>query len=76
VSYEVLFVAAPDTFHPSPTLPYLREAFGTLPEVRMPDLYARDPRASAHDSVRARQVLGWSPPTTWPELVARVTAAP
>jgi nucleoside-diphosphate-sugar epimerase len=74
VACEVLFVAAPDTFHPSPTLPYLREAFGALPEVRRPDVYARDPRASAHDSSRAREVLGWSPATTWPELVARAAA--
>jgi nucleoside-diphosphate-sugar epimerase len=75
VSCEVLFVAAADTFQPSPTLAYLREAFGALPEVRKPDVYARDPRASAHDSSRARELLGWSPSTTWPDLVARATAA-
>jgi nucleoside-diphosphate-sugar epimerase len=73
VSYEVLFVTAADTFHPSPTLPYLREAFGRLPEVRKPDVYARDPRASAHDGSRAREVLGWSPSTTWPDLVRATT---
>jgi UDP-glucose 4-epimerase len=76
VSYDVMFVTAADTFEPSPTLPYLREAFGGLPEVRKPDLYARNPRASAHDSSRAREVLGWSASTTWPDLVARATAAP
>ena len=76
VSCEVLFVTAADTFEPSPTLPYLREAFGGLPEVRKPDLYARNPRASVHDSSRAREVLGWSASTTWPDLVARATAAP
>jgi nucleoside-diphosphate-sugar epimerase len=75
VAYEVLYVTAADTFHPSPTLPYLREAFGGLPEVRRPDVYARDPRASAHDSSRAREVLGWRPATTWPDLVARETVA-
>jgi UDP-glucose 4-epimerase len=75
-SHEVFFVAAADTFHPTPTLPYLQEVYGALPEIRKPEIYGRDPRASAHDSSRAREVLGWSPSTTWPELAARATIAP
>jgi nucleoside-diphosphate-sugar epimerase len=68
-SGEVCFVAAADTFHPTPILPYLQEVFGALPELRKPEVYAQEPRASAHDCARARQVLGWTPSTTWRELV-------
>jgi nucleoside-diphosphate-sugar epimerase len=67
-SCEILFVTADDTFQPTPTLPYLEKVFGALPEVRRPDVYARNPHASAHDSGRAREVLGWSPSTTWRAL--------
>lgn len=67
-SGEVCFVAAADTLHPTPTLPYLEEVFGTRPEIRKPEIYARDPRASAHDCSRARDVLGWSPTKTWGQL--------
>ena len=74
-SYEVVFVTAADTFHPTPTLPHLREAYGSLPEIRKPEVYERDPRASAHDIARAREVLGWRPTTTWAQ-VASGGAAP
>jgi UDP-glucose 4-epimerase len=74
-SYEVMFIAAADTFHPAPTLPYLAEVYGTLPPVRKPEIYDRSPRASAHDISRAREVLGWSPSTTWAQVAARGTAA-
>jgi nucleoside-diphosphate-sugar epimerase len=62
---EVCFIAAADTFQPTPTLPYLEKVFGGLPEIRKPEVYARNPYASAHDSARAREVLGWTPSTTW-----------
>jgi nucleoside-diphosphate-sugar epimerase len=69
-SGEVCFITAADTFIPTPTLPYLQGVFGALPEVRRPELYARNPRASAHDSSRARDVLGWSPEKSWADLAA------
>jgi hypothetical protein len=69
-SCEVCFITAADTFNPTPTLPYLQGVFGALPEVRRPELYARNPRASAHDSSRARDVLGWSPEKSWADLAA------
>jgi nucleoside-diphosphate-sugar epimerase len=62
---EAFFITAADTFEPTPTLPYLQGVFGALPEIRKPEVYARDPRASAHDCARAREILGWSPSTTW-----------
>jgi nucleoside-diphosphate-sugar epimerase len=64
-SGEVCFIAAADTFQPTPTLPYLEKVFGALPEIRRPEVYARNPRASAHDCARARDVLDWTPSTAW-----------
>ena len=72
--YEVFFVVAADTFHPTPTLPYLEHAYGSLPEIRKPEIYAGNPRASAHDITRARELLGWRPTTTWPQVAARGAA--
>ncbi|HYB42465.1 MAG TPA: NAD(P)-dependent oxidoreductase [Candidatus Methylomirabilis sp.] len=66
----VFFVTAAETFEPGPTLPYLEGLYGALPEVRKPEVYARNPRASAFDISAAREILGWSPSVGWAELSA------
>ncbi len=65
---ETLFVTAADTFTDEPTLDHLRKTYGTLPPIRRPELYERNPRASVLDNTRARRVLGWEPSTSWQEL--------
>lgn len=69
--FATFFTAAADTFEPEPTLPYLERAYGTLPEVRKPWVYERNPNAGVVDCTRAREVLGWEPTSRWPDMVAR-----
>ena len=66
----VFIVSAADTYEPEPTLPYLERVYGTLPPVRKPEVYARNPHAGVYDISRAREVLGWSPMSSWAELSA------
>jgi len=65
---SVFLITAADTFEPEPTLPYLERVYGALPEIRKPDVYAKNPRASAFDISRAREILDWTPSITWPQI--------
>jgi nucleoside-diphosphate-sugar epimerase len=64
-AYELFYGSAADSFEPRPTLSYLEQAFGTLPEIRKPWLYERNPHAAAIDCSHAREVLGWAPTSDW-----------
>jgi hypothetical protein len=73
----VLFYgSAADSFEPQPTLSYLQRTWGTLPEIRKPSVYERNPYAAAVDCAHAREVLGWAPTSDWSRMsgVARQPA--
>ena len=57
--FDIFNVAAGDTIGRVETLERLHRVFGRVPEVRDPDLYARNPYAGALSVSRARDVLGW-----------------
>jgi nucleoside-diphosphate-sugar epimerase len=63
------WLAAADSFIAEPTLDYLRAVYGTVPELRDPALYRRNPRASPFELTRTARRLGWTPATSWPELL-------
>ena len=65
---ETFLIAAADTFTEVPTLDHLRRTYGTLPPIRQPELYKRNPRASVLDTEKARRLLGWHSTTSWPQL--------
>jgi nucleoside-diphosphate-sugar epimerase len=69
---DVFFVTAADTFGAEPTLRHLERLYGTVPEIRKPDVYRQNPHAGAYDTSRAREILGWTPSVAWADLVARV----
>jgi len=71
VPYGLFIITAADTFEPEPTLVHLEKTYGTRLEVRKPEIYERDPRASAWDITRAREILGWSPSLDWDALSAQ-----
>ena len=75
-SYELFYGSAADSFEPQPTLSYLQRTWGTLPEIRKPWVYERDPYAAAIDCSHAREVLGWEPTSDWGRMsgVARQPA--
>ena len=73
-SCDIFFIAASDTFEAEPTLRHLERLYGTVPEVRKPDVYRQNPRASVYDTSHAREILGWTPSVTWADLVDRVAS--
>jgi nucleoside-diphosphate-sugar epimerase len=66
--YDLFYASAADSFEPRPTLAYVRDTWGAVPEVRKPEVYARDPHASLVDCSHAADVLGWRPTTDWVAL--------
>jgi nucleoside-diphosphate-sugar epimerase len=66
--YELFYGSAADSFEMQPTLSYLQETWGTLPEIRKPWVYQQNPYASVIDCSRAREVLGWEPTSDWDRM--------
>ncbi len=63
-------VAAADSIGTVAALDHIRAVYGALPEVRAPAIYAARPDASAIDTTRARDRLGWQAEIDWPAVVA------
>jgi nucleoside-diphosphate-sugar epimerase len=70
--YDVFLVTAEDTFEAEATLVHLERAYGSLPDVRKPEIYLRNPRSSAYDISHAREILGWTPRSKWADLTAGI----
>ena len=69
--FDVFNVSAADTIGRVQTLPRLEAMLGRRPEVRTPEVYARDPCASVLDISRARERLGWEPEGDWRSIAAQ-----
>lgn len=63
--FEIFFISAPNTLAPEPTLALIERRFGRLPEIRRPELYAREPHAALYDIAKARRLLGYDPSGNW-----------
>jgi nucleoside-diphosphate-sugar epimerase len=63
--FEVLFLAAADTFATEPTVARLEALYHASIEVKDPSLYRSMPRASPISSAAALDRLGWKPTTSW-----------
>ena len=59
--FDTFFLSADVTLAPEPTLDRLKRRIGTLPEIRKPDVYERNPYAPLYDLSRTRDVLGFTP---------------
>lgn len=59
--FERFFVSANVTLSPKPTLDRLREVLGTLPPVKKPEVYAKNPFAPLFDLSHTRDRLGFEP---------------
>ena len=70
--FDIFHVVAADTYSALDTLEVIRREFGNDPQVRDPELYANDPRASIYDIAHTREVLGWEPLQRWGDVMARV----
>jgi nucleoside-diphosphate-sugar epimerase len=71
-AYEVFWASALDTYAPQPTLEFMRELYGSLPEVRTPKLYEKYPNAAVFDMSAARHKLQWEPTSGWKQTVAEL----
>ena len=69
--FDTFFLGAPNTLCEEPTLERLRARWGSLPELRRPDFYARDPMAGLYDSSKAGKKLGFTPTRNWRALLAQ-----
>lgn len=72
--FDIFHVVAADTYSELYTTEVVRREFGNDPEIRAPELYASDPRASIYDIAHTRDVLGWEPRERWSDVMARVTS--
>lgn len=59
------WVTARDTCRDEPTLAWMERVWGGLPELRKPEVYRRNPRASVFDPARARDMLGFEATGDW-----------
>lgn len=57
--FDRFFLSSEVTLSPEPTLERLEKVLGSLPEVRQPEVYARNPFAPLYDLTHARDVLGF-----------------
>jgi len=73
--FQAFYISAADGLNTRPTLDMLRERYGTLPEIRNPDYFRNNPRASVLDISRARDVLGFEPTSDWRRMAAAMKAA-
>jgi nucleoside-diphosphate-sugar epimerase len=70
--YEVFTISAANGLNPRPTLEMARERWGTLPEIRKPEIFKKDPFASVIDISAARDRLGYQPTSDWRKMVAAI----
>ena len=66
--YGVFFLSAADTCRREPTLEWYSERIAALPEIRVPRVFQKLPRASIFSSAQARDVLGWEPSSDFDSL--------
>ena len=67
--YEVFTISAANGLNERATLEMAAERWGTLPEIRDPQLYANNPTASVMDISKARRRLGYEPQMTWQQMI-------
>ena len=70
--YEVFTISAANGLNPRPTLEMARERWGTLPEIRKPEIFKKDPFASVIDISAARDRLGYQPTSDWRKMIAAI----
>ena len=63
--FDAFFISAANGLNERPTLDLVRERWGSVPELRRPEIFARDPFASLLDITRARETLGFAPASDW-----------
>jgi UDP-glucose 4-epimerase len=73
--YGAFFVTGPDSLGHVDTVKSISVGFGITPEILRPEVYARDPHATAYDLQPAFDALGWKPRDRWDDYIARVIAA-
>jgi len=68
VYYGEFFLSASDTSQAEPTINWYQKKFGQLPDIRSPEVFQLNPRASIVSSRCAEAVLGWTPTSCFQEI--------
>jgi UDP-glucose 4-epimerase len=67
-SYDCIFIGAEDGMNTRPTLELIKERFGSVPEVKRPELFMTIPTAGVFDITHAKEKLGYKPKYTWRDM--------
>jgi UDP-glucose 4-epimerase len=67
---EIFTISGADGLNTRPTLEMAKERWGTLPEVRKPELYESNPTASVIDISKAQRQLGYAPQISWHDMIS------
>lgn len=67
--YSTYLISAADGLNTTPTLEMIEKRYGTVPEIRRPGYYDRNPTASVLDITRAREELGYEPRHDWRDML-------
>ena len=70
--FAACFVTGRDNCSSIPTIDLITRNCGAAPEVKDPELYRTNPRASAYDLRPASTLLGWEPVDDWHEHLRAV----
>lgn len=68
--YNVFTISAADGLNRRETLEIAAERWARLPEIKRPEVFKANPRASVVDITKARRMLGYEPQITWREMLS------
>lgn len=74
IPWGIFFVASTGTYSALPTLDVVEREFGVMPEIRDPECYADDSKASIYDTSETTKSLGWKPVHGWPDILHEALA--
>ncbi|MBT3556605.1 MAG: NAD(P)-dependent oxidoreductase [Rhodospirillales bacterium] len=69
IPWGIFYVTSADSYSALPTTDVVQREYSVSPEIRDPDLYAGDSRASIYDISTTTEELGWTPAHGWPEIL-------
>lgn len=68
--FQAFYISAATGLNTRPTLEMLQERYGTLPTIKNPSYFEKNPVAPVLDITRAVEVLGFQPTSDWRAMMA------
>ena len=67
--FAAFYISAADTFSPEPTLTFMQREFGTIADIRRPELFEESPHSAIWDISEAERILGFVPSYDWRDFL-------